>query len=730
MTSRKNFIESNNQIFSRIRRINNRGINYHIPSEITQLLIDLGNEKHPNKVLDLTYCSNNLLSPFLEDAETIKGVELNNVKIEDIEDSTEYHIISREASIFQTNKKFDLVFCMPPFGERIIVNNRNVPSELVFVEKALSMLENEGILLFLCPNVFLTAQIFQEIRTVIMNNYDLEMILSIPRTQELSIPLSLLIIKNVPPTENDNVLMMEYQHNRRMVLENYLTQTSELVVKKHRMSHRWDPHFFNPKFDKIKVQLQDKEVYRLDELGQVVRGISLRPNERKQKGKYLLLTPRHIRHTKEIEKTDRDFYIDEIDSVRDRQAILHPGDMLINLQGEKNIYTFTENDPPSVAGPMFGIIRSKDNEYIKTYLNTEDGQQLFRLQAYRKSRDTVLRHISIRDLREIKIPILPFKNLNKLSDKYIEESHDREELEAIKKELETQKALNEQMQQTNQQLMGFLQNRFDAIDNKLDTIIVKVDNILEHLEKLQSEITVIKTLQADEEQIIEFIEQKIDETVEKVTNDNLDPYIKIVKAWIDPNWFKLEMLSQVFLPSAELLYDNLSRMEHGDPSPFIIQYCRTMENELLEKVFRPYLRDLNKRNIIVEKEFSQDLQTNANGNPTNRNRDSYHFAIYLKKLQRRDESEWFFELGRMSFILTKLTGRRAENSPLLQDFKRFILKSFDEDFINREFYEKIGKLTKNFRNRAAHPNVIDTNEALKGRDKIKELLKLLIELYK
>src|SRR5690625_5717875 len=102
------------------------------------------------------------------------------------------------------------------------------------------------------------------------------------------------------------------------------------------MSHRWDPHFFNPKFDKIKVQLQDKEVYRLDELGQVVRGISLRPNERKQKGKYLLLTPRHIRHTKEIEKTDRDFYIDEIDSVRDRQAILHPGDMLINLQGEKN----------------------------------------------------------------------------------------------------------------------------------------------------------------------------------------------------------------------------------------------------------------------------------------------------------------------------------------------------------------------------------------------------------
>src|SRR5690625_5814107 len=112
-----------------------------------------------------------------------------------------------------------------------------------------------------------------------------------------------------------------------------------------------------------------------------------------------------------------------------------------------------------------------------------------------------------------------------------------------------------------------LKNRFDAIDNKLDKIIVKVDNILEHLEKLQSEITVIKTLQADEEQIIEFIEQKIDETVEKVTNDNLDPYIKIVKAWIDPNWFKLEMLSQVFLPSAELLYDNLIRLEHVDRSP-------------------------------------------------------------------------------------------------------------------------------------------------------------------
>src|SRR5690625_7282692 len=104
--------------------------------------------------------------------------------------------------------------------------------------------------------------------------------------------------------------------------------------------------------------------------------------------------------------------------------------------------------------------------------------------------------------------------------------------------------------------------------------------------------------------------------------------------------------------------------------------------------------------------------------------------MYLVRLQRRDESEWFFELGRMSFILTKLTGRRAENSPLLQDFKQFILKSFDEDFIDREFYEKIGKLTRNFRNRAAHPNVIDTSEALQGRDKIKELLKMVIEVYK
>lgn len=247
---------------------------------------------------------------------------------------------------------------------------------------------------------------------------------------------------------------------------------------------------------------------------------------------------------------------------------------------------------------------------------------------------------------------------------------------------------------------------------------------------MQSDITVIKTLRTDEEQIIKFIEQKIDDTVNKITSDNLDTYTEIAKAWVDPNWFKLEILSQVFLPNAELLFANISKLENGDPSPFIIQYCRTLENELLNKIFLPYMHDLKNRNISIDDVFSLDLQVNENGKPRNSNRDGYIFAKLIKDLLERDESQWFFELGRMAFILTKLSSSRAERSPIYQDFKQFLLKNFDEKFINRDYYDKISTITRELRNKAAHPNVIDQTDALKGRESIKNLLRYLLEMYK
>ena len=143
------------------------------------------------------------------------------------------------------------------------------------------------------------------------------------------------------------------------------------------------------------------------------------------------------------------------------------------------MYVYKENDPPCVAGSFFAVIRAKDNEYIKTYLETKEGQKLFNLQADRKSVGTTIQSLRFQDLRKIRIPIIPIQNLNRVSDKYIEGINNKEELELLKRELEIQKAKCDTLQQTNDQLMSFFANRFDAIDEKLNTLIEKVDEVLD-----------------------------------------------------------------------------------------------------------------------------------------------------------------------------------------------------------------------------------------------------------
>ncbi|MDQ1002703.1 putative RNA methylase [Neobacillus niacini] len=711
------------------------GSHHTLPSNIVQLLIELGKLHHPKKVMDLTSGIGTLIVPFQNEAETIQGFELSQQNVDYAKEQFPTININQGNPIVEhITEKYDLVFCVPPLGERMRVNDRQLPLEEFYMEKALSILEKNGTLLFLCSNGFLTSEHYRDIRREIINNYDLEMIVAIPpgRGSRTAIRTALLVIRNNMENKAAKVYMPEYQNNRFEIIDGYRNKTGDFYVAKNRMTARWDRHFFDPKYDKIQEYLRGKEVWKLEELAEVIPGSHIRPGEREEKGKYLLLTPRHISNGIDIQvDATRDYYIDKIESDRMKRSILVPGDMVISLFGNRMIYRYKQNDPPCVAGQMLAIIRSKDNEYIKTYLETEDGEKMFQLQADRKMTGTAILSLRFSDLKKIRIPIIPIENLNRISDKYIEETNSKEELEALKRELEFQKELNIRMQQQhNDQLMSFLQNRFDKIDNKLTTLIEKVDEVLNIVKGLVSDIAVIKTLRTDEEQIIKFIEQKIDDTVKKMSNDSLEAYIEIARAWVDPNWFKLELLSQVFLPNAELLFANISRLENGDPSPFIIQYCRTLENELLKKIFIPYMKDLKNRGIVVEDTFAQDLQLNENGNPRSINKDSYIFAKPLKILQKKDESQWFFELGTMSLILIKLTGSRADRSPLFQDFKIFLLNSFDERFINRDYYEKIFTITRELRNKAAHPNVIEPNDALKGRETIKNLLKVLLSLYK
>ena len=102
----------------------------------------------------------------------------------------------------------------------------------------------------------------------------------------------------------------------------------------------------------------------------------------------------------------------------------------------------------------------------------------------------------------------------------------------------------------------------------------------------------------------------------------------------------------------------------------------------------------------------------------------------MQRCLSKDKEEWFFELGSMEVNLRYLTGRTVEKSPLLQDLKAYVLNKFRQEFLNIEYLDEIKTIIRDYRNKSAHPNIIDAEQAVKFHKQMKECLISLMENYK
>ena len=84
----------------------------------------------------------------------------------------------------------------------------------------------------------------------------------------------------------------------------------------------------------------------------------------------------------------------------------------------------------------------------------------------------------------------------------------------------------------------------------------------------------------------------------------------------------------------------------------------------------------------------------------------------------------------MEVNLRYLTGNTSKKSPILTDLKKFLLTYFEENILELEFLNELKRITKEYRNKAAHSGIITLDEAKKGRKELQELLKQFLEYYK
>ncbi len=710
----------------------NRNGLFFLPDKLANLITEIAKLNSPKRLINLNSNFGEILNRCTNIEYSI-GVDINS---ENVAISTYLNphlsIINKNPIYYKDDKKFDSVICFPPLGQKIEVNNRKIRSEEVYVLKGLELLENNGSAIFLLPNNFLTAPVYADLRSNILKEFGIRKVISLPPgiLGTSDIGLSIVEVCKYPISKTAFYKLADINVDILIIANPLL----DFMVDKIDLSKRWDYSFHNPKNKIYEDHLRNFEIKKIEDLVEIAMGVPFKSEERLDKGTYQILTPRNIM-TGKFKSSEDDRYLQKSELLeREKKAIIKEGDIVITRFMRENvgIYIHGNDHNTYIANQHLVILRGKNAAYVTTYLNTDDGIKSFNQQIKRLARGT-LPTISIEDLKSMQIPILPIGNLEFASKAKLEELPYEELIEIRNKyiNLKSQFAIlkKEKSIAPHEELLNVLVPLINEVINSQKSMSTKLDKIQSSLDALTNDFETIKDLPRSLDEKISRLHYSLDHKLSGLLEDQkeLDFYIQQIKKWFD-YYDILEPKSQKYLPEAEYIFDQISKLKNLDYSPFILQYCRALENELLKKIFRAYVQSLIDRNIDLENEFSWDFSRKDSGKPNNN--DTLNLGKHLKRCLAKDTDEWFFDLGSMEINLRNLTGRSVKKSPLLGDLRNFILNKFEQEILNIEYLDEIKTIIRDYRNQSAHPNLMNETNAVEFHKQIKRCLISLMENYK
>lgn len=686
------------------------------PNSIAKLISHLAQKNNPQSAIDICCGTGNILYYLQNEIDDLTGVEI----AENVAALTNYfipdlHIITADSFQYPFSRNYDLVVGNIPFGMRIEMDGKRIPGEEAFLRKAHELLTENGRAIMLVPYSVLLAGPFQNFRKEFVSY--VEEIITLPSgsIRNTQIKTAILVIdkqecKEVKITQltNFDSLEKEYQN------------ASSVTYPNEKLLERWDPEYHISKESSFYKELDSFQTKELQELADIIKGKMIPADTLKELGDYLYLKPVHIQ--KEGLKTESALkYVSKVDlTEKDYRYILQPGDIVIStIFNDLKMYVYQTGDIPAIASNNLAIIRSSKQDYILSYLQTDEGKRIFKTQAEDLRKGVTIPHLSIKDLASIKIPILPIADLNTLGDATISRSTEAQLRDALEQlnEYKNQIQALEKEKESLTSLKAFIDNRFNKVESQLEVVNKKLDDLLSLLKELKTDFEQIQKLPREDEEKLFKLCQKIDAKLDTVYNKEqhtIEGYIEEIKRWLDL-WEMLDLQSQKFLPIAEFIFDELSKLQDADYAPFVVQYCRTLENEILKKLFEAYhsigLADINRDDLV-----KNDLDNQKTGK----------FAQMVKR------NKVTYTLGDMNFImaLLKQGGNTLNESPLLQHFRTFTISYFDEKIVEAEFLKDVNKLTNDFRNKAAHPYSISIDLAKECQSLLRKSLNVFLESVK
>lgn len=207
----------------------------------------------------------------------------------------------------------------------------------------------------------------------------------------------------------------------------------------------------------------------------------------------------------------------------------------------------------------------------------------------------------------------------------------------------------------------------------------------------------------------EALQEKIYELLDGLTPADPKKYEARVRALLGAYAKQLDRRSFSYLVSGEYLRDTLFAQQADDFSPYVLQLSRAAENELRRKLFTDFTNYIRTEHARPDTVYQFEMTDNK-----------------VKKFAQMVSNGWTnHTLGQMHHNLRLLErgGYLLQRSQLLQDFKSYISENYDADLYGKAFLEDLNDLSRNYRNKSAHTDILSLDDAERCKHLVRKVLK-------
>lgn len=323
-----------------------------------------------------------------------------------------------------TTEKYDLIFCVPVFGGRALVNGEDFISrepDLIAVQNLLYHLNIDGNLVMVLPaKITFGGGSTASLREYIESNYKIKEISALPAglfTPYTSIRTYLFVFST---GRTEDIILRQYESDKpirktspckKLVMKNEILLFSDEFAD----LNGWniDMAFSEEDEDIRAFSSSPVKKLRLRDVATVFRGKAI--NAKSESGNVAVINISNI--------TDTGIDYESLDQIEEEERkvsryILEDGDVLVTARGTTvKIAVFEKQSVICIPSANINVIRPKDvlrGAYLKLFLESPVGIKM--LQSLQ--RGTVVVNINYKDIIELEVPVLPLEAQDALIEEY------------------------------------------------------------------------------------------------------------------------------------------------------------------------------------------------------------------------------------------------------------------------------------------------------------------------